>query len=1170
MLHPPVNKTKQPNQTARSPVTSTRVPERHSKTASIAHGTNQHGERSWASRTGEDDFAARPQLGNQAMLRKLAAGKATALQKPLRIQAKLAVNQLGDRFEIEADRVADHVMRKPTAPGRITAVQGEPAVQRKCACGGSCSSCQANDSWEHLVDVQTKSIGAGVGNISEVEADRVAEAVVATRSLAVGGHVQRASRTAREEASRARPQEPLENRITARQGRGSPLPENSRRFMESRFRRDFKQVRIHTDGEAHGLNDDLHAYAFTTGSDIFFAHGQFRPGTESGDRLLAHELTHVVQQGGAGSFAGTRRVQRSSNERIGSWAHNEIERRLIRVNTDLVAEVGMPGGTRGGSKTSTAGQGVGFSVDKLNVRGWADLYRAPDKIVPGVRALNTDKNNREALGDDPPLRYQNIGDPGKTLGHAKFAPKFNHETLQWEHTPGFPEHFEIGEIKALFPLGFGVDRDPADLGTAKLQMDSYISGLEVFVPRVWEDSKHQTRLSTAGSILDTRGQSSIVIPPEFDYGRFDSQPMAPDREMMILKGPVPKDKESDRRMRLWVYSIEPGALSYFFLPHPFGNPRTRAESERVDGELYKLFQELHTDPKRIPAKKAKPGAPPARTVTVQRQAAPEVEVEEPDIPAPAAVEGMARQTKWSEWEEKRKQWAGDSKTTGGAKYFLKNTAKDSVEKLHIDRSLHIPLAESETLGDPAKLQQIQHWAGPLGKFIGMARFAFGGLIDKVQGLFAKVKARKDAFLQNVHVDEESTSGGWKRKALAVIGDIVVIFVKEIAGAVYSIAAQCVNGTFDAVLEQFEKKALDALQPVIGPIFEKVQALHDKVEGTFGDIIDTVETVVSALGTFQKWLDLASDIEWTIRLLIEALSCEVPPALGCLGGVLAQFGFSIAAAKAIGTNLFKRKIAQPAARSLVDSIAGAKIRGFITDIMTDVGLGDIVKDVPDCQPLPPRPGARFDRDVTFDPDDPEIAASRFDLTSEYGDQLIADLENTFGSNGTPATKEQIEDLISRLQVSGLTIEEFRKKLKKEQGKYSIAQALAVTARKGGGGSETPTQQQETEEIDFSALPTISGKEPSLDSQEYGVIAQGDDSHHKDKPAVISVSIVNKNGPVAVLTNIKVWVANRETDTDGTVYLTYTVLEKRAFHLKRTKVRMFLPDTLYAKLGPGSGS
>ena len=871
MLHPPVNKSKQPDQTTRSPEIPERLHGLHSRAASNARGMSRRGERSSASWSSEEHAAAHTRQGNQASIRMLSASKSAAGLKPLRIQTKLAVNQLGDRYEVEADLVADQVMRKPTVPGRITAVHGEPALQRKCSCGGSCSECQARTSWERDLDVQTKSSTSGGQNFS-VEADQTAETVTPTHSLAAARQAQRATQTAHGEASPTRPREPLENRIMARQGHGSPLSESSRRYMESRFRRDFRHVRIHTDGEAHRLNDDLHAYAFTTGSDIFFAHGQFRPGTEPGDRLLAHELTHVVQQGGAGAFAESTWVQRSSGARIGKWAHQNIEERLIRANPGLIAEVGMPGGTSGGSKLSSGGQGVGFSEGKFNIRGWADLYRAPENIVPGVRAENADKDDREALGHNPPLKYKNIGDPGKTLGTATFAPRFDHRTLAWSRTPGFPQSFEIGEIKALFPLGYGVDRDPADLGSAKVQMDSYINGLQAFLPRVWEDSQHQTRASTSGTILPTRsGASGIVIPPEMDYARFDSQPQTPDRQQMILKGPVPKEPATDRRMRLWVYSIEPGALNYFFLPHPFGNPRTRSETERVDGELYNLFKEIHAVPKGIPAKKARPGPQPARTIVVQRKAASAAEMEELDIPAPAGVEDMARQTKWSEWEERRKQWAGTSETASGARYFLKHTAKDSVDKLHIDSALHTPSAESESMGDPAKVRQIQHWAGPLGKFMGMMRFAFGGLIDKVHGLFTKVKARKDAFLESVHVNEESTSGSWKRKALQVIGGIVVIFIKEIAGAVYSIAAQCVNGTFEAVIDKFRAEALDALQPVIGPIFEKVQSLHEKIEDTFGPLIDEVESILSVLGQFQKWLDLASDIEWTIRRSLSRLS-----------------------------------------------------------------------------------------------------------------------------------------------------------------------------------------------------------------------------------------------------------------------------------------------------------
>jgi hypothetical protein len=66
--------------------------------------------------------------------------------------------------------------------------------------------------------------------------------------------------------------------------------------MEPRFQKDFSGVRIHCDGHAAQMTNDLHAEAFTIGQDIFFGPGRYAPETASGKRLLAHELTHVVQQ----------------------------------------------------------------------------------------------------------------------------------------------------------------------------------------------------------------------------------------------------------------------------------------------------------------------------------------------------------------------------------------------------------------------------------------------------------------------------------------------------------------------------------------------------------------------------------------------------------------------------------------------------------------------------------------------------------------------------------------------------------------------------------------------------------------------------------------------------------------------------------------------------------
>jgi hypothetical protein len=73
--------------------------------------------------------------------------------------------------------------------------------------------------------------------------------------------------------------------------------------MEGRFGHDFSQVRVHTDASADTSARAVRARAYTVGSDIVFRTGEYQPGTSGGERLLAHELTHVVQQGGTPAAA---------------------------------------------------------------------------------------------------------------------------------------------------------------------------------------------------------------------------------------------------------------------------------------------------------------------------------------------------------------------------------------------------------------------------------------------------------------------------------------------------------------------------------------------------------------------------------------------------------------------------------------------------------------------------------------------------------------------------------------------------------------------------------------------------------------------------------------------------------------------------------------------------
>src|SRR5262249_23870708 len=89
--------------------------------------------------------------------------------------------------------------------------------------------------------------------------------------------------------------------VVSRKGGGSPLPEGTRGQMEGFFGADLGGVRVHADGEAATLNRELDAQAFTVGSDVFFGEGKYNPTSSQGQGLLAHELTHVGQQGGFGA-----------------------------------------------------------------------------------------------------------------------------------------------------------------------------------------------------------------------------------------------------------------------------------------------------------------------------------------------------------------------------------------------------------------------------------------------------------------------------------------------------------------------------------------------------------------------------------------------------------------------------------------------------------------------------------------------------------------------------------------------------------------------------------------------------------------------------------------------------------------------------------------------------
>ncbi|MGB8647426.1 MAG: DUF4157 domain-containing protein [Anaerolineae bacterium] len=240
------------------------------------------------------------------------------------IQRKLTVGAAHDAYEQEADRVADQVMSAPQA-------KAKPAVQRVGEEDEQVQTKPLVQRQEEEDEVQTKPLADSITPLVQRVAEENPEEAVQTKPLvqrqeeedevqtkpladSITPLVQRAVEEEDEvQTKRTDPFESFEpggdfqQRLDANSGGGSPLPGETRDFMESRFGTDFGNVRVHSGGESAQLNRQVSAQAFTHGSDIYLGEGKTDIQSNEGKHLLAHELTHVVQQTGA---TGVSRISR--------------------------------------------------------------------------------------------------------------------------------------------------------------------------------------------------------------------------------------------------------------------------------------------------------------------------------------------------------------------------------------------------------------------------------------------------------------------------------------------------------------------------------------------------------------------------------------------------------------------------------------------------------------------------------------------------------------------------------------------------------------------------------------------------------------------------------------------------------------------------------------------
>ena len=286
-----------------------------------------------------------------------------ANQQTVIVQPKLMVNAPNDAYEQEADAVADRVMRKPLVSSKAQGTQGMLAssVQRKCA------HCEEDKKQK---PVMRKAEGRGGFETSPAFASQLSN----TR------------------------------------GGGQAMPSETRGFMESRFGRNFSQVRIHTGGSAANMNQDIQAKAFTHGSDIYFNQGEFSPNTEGGKRLLAHELVHTVQQKNKAIY---RKITATTEGDI-----PETDKELSVDNPQIVADF----------KAVNIGLGRGNLKKWIEMsiqNGWTIGYPIPDYREPTV----VDEKDGEPV-------IEAVDFNGKNGAFARAAIELNNEigkNFYWKH-----------------------------------------------------------------------------------------------------------------------------------------------------------------------------------------------------------------------------------------------------------------------------------------------------------------------------------------------------------------------------------------------------------------------------------------------------------------------------------------------------------------------------------------------------------------------------------------------------------------------------------------------------------------------------------------------------------------------------------------------------------------
>jgi hypothetical protein len=814
------------------------------------------------------------------------------------LQTKLKVGPSGDRFEQEADRVAEQVMRMPAPP----APEVEPAesqVQRAChLCGEATPPAEEESQVRRLC--------------KECEEEQ--------------GTARRSSKQNRPEASPAIPEE------SALSSGGEPLPSTVRSFYGERFGRDFGGVRLHTGPVSEGYSEALHAHAFTYGSHVWLGRGQaVGPST-----VLAHELAHVVQQNRPPMIA----PKRKSPAREHLEDHEPIVRRFepywepydmtgTKTHSMVLPEMGKANSIFTEAPVANAKTSEGGNTGELagfGRVGQADLYKGSTTV--GAYFL--------AHGRPRPLVNRGVKKDGVAFDHNSLSrPQVSDGALT--QSADAPKTIQIGDLKpnsALEVLG----------GTYQLR--GYRQGFEQAHKEAQDKATPGDGALWTPFSVSLFGQTDLTVPAMFTFGSFAGQTPQPLVIKQALRKAVRPRTPVQGNLCVRPHSSAPGIWVYAWVPNTTPTPAQLPARIRA---LAPVLQQRIIDPLLQspvqPAKKSKPGPEPlpAEAPRVTREAAPVIRRKE-------AVAPEKDNFDYDKWKGSLKDVTKEFDETRATPEF-KNAEEDLLANRaheHLRQSMGLPLAELGAGKEAAHtLSKVEFWTGKSAAPFGFFRHVFGGAFVKVAQFFVKMRDKVRNFLKKMK-SSASVGSGFLGAALKAAFKGLKMIARFVAGKIADRVMQSlITGVAnkikaligDEVLEQLEQKAaeVDAIrQEIEKKATDTVDALLEKA---FGVHLKDIEKLKEVYDIFQDIVTLVNLVRWGARVI----ACLSPPAFGCLW-ILAEAALDFAAQKVAETCWFQQKIqpllakVQYVTTTLPNKLADgliAKVKEFLPTSVADV-------------------------------------------------------------------------------------------------------------------------------------------------------------------------------------------------------------------------------------------